>query len=139
MAGFISRLKQLFYGTPTVAGAAGPVRIGPSGRVQQVPLDRFVAGRQGIGTKIAAEYGHPDADLSLTQIDRLFRGEWVNVTSTWIAALHWNPQTTSLTARLIKGGKEYGGKTFVSPSELAAGASSPSKGHWLNNIWKARR
>lgn len=139
MPSFIARLKKAFYGTPTVAGLNAPINIGPGGKVTQVPIAQHVAGRQGIGTKTAARYGHPDADLSLSQIDRLFNGEWVDVTSSWIAALHWDPRTHSLTARLIKGGKEYGGRTFVTPNELAAGSAAGSKGRWLNQIWKARR
>jgi hypothetical protein len=132
------RAKRSFFGTPEVARIDFRGRIGSAGGTSTPSIPSFVAGRQGIGTKTAARYGHPDALLPVTEIQRLFAGEWVPVTSTWIASLHWDSRTHSLTARLIKG-SEYGGRTFVSPAELAAGASAPSKGQWLNKVWKRQR
>lgn len=133
------RVKQAFFGTREVAKSDYPGRIGVAGGLSSVSPSAFVAGRQGIGTATAKRYGHPDALLPVTEIERLFAGQWVPVTSSWIAALHWDARTHSLTARLLKGNKEYGGRTFVSPAELAAGAGAPSKGQWLNRVWKRQR
>jgi hypothetical protein len=140
MAGFISRLKAAFFGTPTVAHPTFPTRIGPGGRPETVPLDRWTAGRQGTGTKIASMYGHPDALLAPTEIQRLFSGEWVPVSSSWIAAIqydHTNESTGMLYVRLLRG-NTYG-PTVVSPAEMAALASAPSKGHTVNQLWRRAR
>ena len=141
MASFLTRIRRAFYGTTAIGRADIPVRIQPGGEVTTSPLAGFVAGRQGTGTKVAAAYGHPDALLPPTEIQRLFEGEWVPVTSSWIAAFQYrmlNPTQGSLFARLIKG-KEYGGSTIISPAELAALASAPSKGHTLNQLWRRAR
>jgi hypothetical protein len=139
VASWWERLQQGFFGTPTVARTDFPGRISPTGATSTPSTKAFIAGRQGTGTKIADIYGHPDALLPVTELQRLFRGEWVDVTSTWIQKLRWEPTSHQLYAKLLKSPKEYGGRTIVSPAELAAGASAPSKGHWLNNVWKRQR
>lgn len=140
MPGFINRLMQKIYGTPTVSHPSHPTHIGPGGTVSQVPLDRWAAGRSGLGTKIADLYGHPDALLAPTEIQRLFSGEWVPVTSSWIAAFQYillGQESGTLYTRLLNG-KEYG-PTLVGAAEIVALASAPSKGHTLNKLWKRSR
>jgi hypothetical protein len=140
MPGFVSKLLARLYGTQTVSSPLYPQNIGPGGGVSQVPLDRWAAGRQGIGTRVAALYGHPDALLAPTEIQRLFSGEWVPVTSTWIDAFQYNliNETSGTLYTRLQRGKTYG-PTLIGPAEMVALASAPSKGHTLNKIWKRAR
>jgi hypothetical protein len=140
MPSFLQRLKAAFYGTRDVSRMDFPGRIGPSGRTSTPGVGDWLKGRLGIGTKIAAQYGHPDALLPITEIDRLFAGEWIPVASSWISAIQYNlisETSGTMYVRLIRG-KEYG-PTIVSPAEMGALASAPSKGHTVNKLWKRAR
>ncbi len=122
MAGFISRLKAAFYGTPQVLPISHP------------------SSRRGIGNKIAQQYGHPDALVLPDDMQRLFKGEWVLVSSSWVDALQYNQisQTQGTLYTRLKTGKTYG-PTFISPAEMGALASAPSKGHTINKLWRSAR
>jgi hypothetical protein len=122
MAGFISHLKRAFYGAPEVLPISHP------------------SSRRGIGNKIAAEYGHPDALILPDDMQRLFAGQWVLVSSSWIDALQYNQfsQTQGSLYAKLKTGRTYG-PTLISPAEMGALASAPSKGHTINKIWRRAR
>jgi hypothetical protein len=83
---------------------------------------------------------HAPAGLVGEDWDRYLRGEWVEVTSTWIAAIRFQSDDPEVGAdgnfwvRVIRGGKEYGPHRVTFADAIAL-SHVDSKGKLVNLLW----